>query len=88
VVLVVDIPVDSVRVTEELWLEPNGKRYAVWGRFDECIIAQIPAKELRTEMRRKGIVTLGVADKAQALGRYMARRLSSGIQPSDGSGLH
>lgn len=78
VVLVVDVPVDSARVSEKLWLERSAKRYGVWGRFDEYIVAQIPAKELRAEVRRKGLVTLGVVDKAQVLAQHVARQLSTG----------
>jgi hypothetical protein len=83
VVLVVDVPVGSVRVSEELWLEQSAKRYGVWGRFDEYIVAQIPAKELRAEVRRKGIVTLDVVDKAQVLAQYVARQLSTGHARND-----
>lgn len=88
VVLVVDVPVDSVRVSEELWLERSAKRYGVWGRFDEYIVAQIPAKELRAEVRRKGIVTLGAVDKAQVLAQYVARQLSTGHSRNDSSTRH
>lgn len=88
VVLVVDAPVESARVSEELWLERSAKRYGVWGRFDEYIVAQIPAKELRAEVRRKGIVTLGVVDKAQVLAQYVARQLSVGHSRNDGSIRH
>lgn len=73
-VLVLDIPFDSVHWSEELWLERSAKRYAVWGRFDELIVAQIPAKELRKEIRRKGMSRLDVVGKAQLLARYIVRR--------------
>jgi hypothetical protein len=59
VVLVVDVPSGAARVSEELWIGPKAKRLMFWGRFDGFILAELPAKELRAEVRRKGIVTLG-----------------------------
>lgn len=88
VVLVVDVPVDSIRVSEELWPERTAKRYGVWGRFDEYIVAHIPAKELRAEVRRKGIVTLGAVDKAQVLAQYVARQLGARHSQNDSLSRH
>jgi hypothetical protein len=88
VVLVVDVPEGAARVTEELWLGPKAKRLAFWGPFDRYITAELSAKELRTEVRRKGIVTLDEQDKAQVLARYVAQRLHHGEPLSGGSILH
>ncbi|MBI4583215.1 MAG: hypothetical protein HY717_04250 [Planctomycetes bacterium] len=64
-----------VRVTEELYsLDGKGpKRFIVWGRFDDLLVAEIPAKELRAHVRRKGIVTLGDDDKSRILEDYIDR---------------
>ena len=66
VVLVLDVPEDDfdlepmprLRVTEELYsLNGSGpKRFMVWGRFDDFLVAEIPARDLRAQVRRKGIV--------------------------------
>jgi hypothetical protein len=39
VVLVVDIPADTTRVTEELWLAGPARRLMIWGEFDRFIVA-------------------------------------------------
>jgi hypothetical protein len=87
-VLVVEIPVGSARVTEELWIGLKAKRFGLWGPFDKYIVARLPAKELRAELRRKGIVTLGDEDKAQVLARYVERQLNNGEALSEGVVLH
>ena len=81
--LVLDVPADhqpeanwnSGRVTEELYsLDGKGpKRFMVWGRFDDLLVAEIPSKELRAQVRRKGIVTLPDEDKSQILEDYVER---------------
>lgn len=78
VVLVVDVPDGAARVSEELWIGPKAKRLMFWGRFHDFILAELPAKELRAEVRRKGIVTLGDEDKSLVLGNYIRERLSKG----------
>ena len=76
-VLVVDVgPDDQVRVSEELWLEPRVKRFMVWGAFDQCIRAIAPAKELRAEVRRKGIMRLSDQDKGMMLKHVIDQRLA------------
>ena len=79
VVLVLDIPVGSpgTKVTEELWLGVNAKRFMVWGRFDEFIIGVVPAKDLRAPIRRKGIVTSSDKHKAAVLKRELGERLAT-----------
>lgn len=61
------------RVTEEYWSPDSSgpRRLMVWGAFDEFIVAELPAKELRAQVRRRGIVGLPEADKAQILQRYI-----------------
>lgn len=64
-VLVLDIPPEavdghdsqSIRVSKEFWLANEGgpQRYMVWGRFDDILRADIPAKLLRAEVQRKDI---------------------------------
>lgn len=55
VVLVVDVPADGPRVSIEDWLATDAKRYMLWGRFDEWITAEFPAKQLRSRIRVKGV---------------------------------
>jgi hypothetical protein len=73
VVLVVDVPEGDRRVSEELWLVPNAKRLMIWGAFDPYIVREIPAKELRAEVRRKGIASLTDEDKSGVLRSFIAR---------------
>lgn len=73
-VLILDVPEDSPDVREELWLNPKAKRFMIWGRFDEFIIAQLSAKELRAQVRQKGIITAFDEDKAYVLRRYIGDR--------------
>ena len=64
-VLVLDVPEalmtvgssSGIRVTQELWHidQPTPRRFVVWGRFEALLRAEIPAKTLRAEVRRKGI---------------------------------
>lgn len=78
VLLVLDVPPDAgILVSEELWLGPTAKRFMIWGRFDDCVVAVIPAKELRAEVRRKGVVRLSDADKGAVLKRVIERRLAA-----------
>ena len=83
-VLVVDVPTDvavtdpsRLRVTEEYWSPDTSgpKRYMVWGKFDEKLIAEIPAKELRAQVRRKGIVAQGDEYKADILETYLKEKI-------------
>jgi len=69
VLLVVEVPADERRVREELWGFRDGgpKRLMLWGAFDEFIVAEIPAKELRKHVRRKGVVAGGDDLKARVL---------------------
>jgi hypothetical protein len=77
VVLVLDVPEGSARVSEELWPNSKAKRLMVWGRFDNYIVAQLPAKELRAQVRRKGIVAASHEEKSWVLRRYIEQRLQA-----------
>lgn len=46
-----------------------------WGSFEALVTAHIPAKELRAQIRKRGIVTASPPDKAMVLRRYIADRL-------------
>ncbi|MBI4584101.1 MAG: hypothetical protein HY717_08770 [Planctomycetes bacterium] len=60
-VLVLDILADAMeflnskrfRVTEALWFtgDSGPRRYIVWGRFDDFLVAEIPAKKLPAQVR-------------------------------------
>ena len=56
-----------LRVTEELWLNGQAKRYMVWGKFNGFIVAAIPAKDLRARLRREGKWNAPDASKARVL---------------------
>lgn len=78
-VLVVDMPDDGEPgVSEELWsLDGSGpKRFIVWRRFDNRLIGQIPAKDLRAIVRAKGMRAAPDEVKAGILSRYIERFLS------------
>ena len=71
VVLVVDVNHGTTRVSEELWLNRAARRFMLWTAFADLVIAQIPAKELRAQIRRRGIVTAPDEDKAMILSAYV-----------------
>jgi hypothetical protein len=68
-VLVLDIPDDktNVRVSRELWLNEKAERLMVWGKFDDCIVGIIPAKELRRRVRAKGMGAMPDSYKSEVL---------------------
>jgi hypothetical protein len=77
VVLVVDVgPGDPVQVSEELWLGMKAQRIMVWGIFHQFIRAVFPAKELRAEVRSKGIQSLSDQDKGTILKHVIEQRLA------------
>jgi hypothetical protein len=77
VVLVLDVgPDDQVLISEELWIGPKAKRLMVWGAFDKYIRAILPAKELRAEVRRKGVTRLSDQDKGTILKCVINPRLA------------
>lgn len=82
VVLVVDVEPDAACVTEELWLGQEARRFMFWGRsFEALVTAQFPARELRAQIRRRGIVTASPPEKAAVLRRYLADRLRASGAP-------
>ena len=87
VVVVLDVPSEGeFSVTEELWPGQEAKRLMVWGRFDRWVVAVIAAKDLRAEIRRKGMRPLRPADKGSLLRESIARRLG-GAHAQTGSVL-
>jgi hypothetical protein len=75
VVLVLDVPLGLPRVSEELWLFSGAKRFMIWGAFDDLILAELPAKELRVHVRRKGVVGESDGYKAAVLRRAIVEHL-------------
>jgi hypothetical protein len=76
VVLVVDVTLGRPRVSEELWLVSSSKRFMIWDAFDEFILAELPAKELRAQVRRKGLAAASDDYKAPVLRRVIAEHPS------------
>ena len=80
VLLVVDLPEDTdVHRSEAMWFSdgPGPKRIMLWGApFDPYIVAEIPAKELRAEVRKKGVRALSDSEKSRILVSYLERRIS------------
>lgn len=77
VVLVLDVPAGHRRVREELWLVSSAKRFMFWGTFDDFLVAELPAKELRAHVRRKGVVAASDEYKAAVLRRAIMERLQA-----------
>lgn len=75
VVLVLDLADDVGSVTEETWFADGAKRLMVWGTFDRWLVATIPAKDLRAEVRKKGIAGLPPAAKGEVLKMVIEDRL-------------
>ena len=48
----------------------------VWGRFDDCIVAEIPAKERQAEVRHMGVAGQSPDFKSAILQDAIARRVS------------
>jgi hypothetical protein len=78
VLLVLDVlDTDDIRISEELWHEDRPRRLMVWGEFDRFLVAEIPAKELRAQIRRKGVVTQLREYKSVLLADYIDRRIAT-----------
>lgn len=85
VVLVLDVPKPFLRkITEESWPNTRARRLMLWGRFDEFIAAEIPAKELRAQIRRKGIASQSDEYKSGLLADYIDQRVRDGSLESLG----
>lgn len=81
VLLVLDVPeTDDVRISEELWFQDGPRRLMVWGKFDRFLVAEIPAKELRGQIRRKGVVTQSREYKSALLADYIDRRVAKSVE--------
>lgn len=75
VVLVLDVPEGHRRVSEELWMVSSARRFMFWGAFDELLVAELAAKELRAHVRRKGVAAASDEYKAAVLRRAIKERL-------------
>jgi hypothetical protein len=51
----------------------------VWGTFDRWVVGVIAAKDLRVEVRRKGVSLLRPGDKSVLLRQAIARRLGAAV---------
>lgn len=85
VVLVLDVPPDTLEITEELWLGMPPKRFMAWGKFDEFITAILPAKDLRAVIRVKGLARADDEFKALVLERAIQERLDAAPKAKTGS---
>jgi hypothetical protein len=81
VVLVLNVPAGHPRVREELWMVSDAKRFMFWGVFDDFLVAQLPAKELRAHVRCKGVVAASDEYKAAVLRRAITERLQASRVP-------
>ncbi len=86
VLLVVDVPEDAeIRMSEAIWsLDGSGPRRVMLRScpFDPYIVAEVPAKELRAEVRKKGVRTLSDSEKGRILVRYLEQRISGTLTDS------
>ena len=80
VLLVVDVPEDAEsRMSDALWsLDGSGPRRVMLRGcpFDPYIVAEVPAKELRAEVRKKGVRALPDSVKSRILVRHLEQRIS------------
>jgi len=84
-VLIVDIPGDAAttKIIEGLWPGKSARRLILCGRFDD-FVAELSAKELRAEVRRKGVAAQSPEYKSAVLRQAIAERLlpGSGAPPN------
>ena len=74
VMIVLDLPnPPPVWVSEETWSldTPRARRMMVWGRYAKYVVAEIPAKELRVQVRRKGVGAQSDAYKGALLADFI-----------------
>src|SRR3990170_3283047 len=83
-VLVVEVPEDFPGISEELWFNPKAKRFMIRGGFDDLIVAQLAAKDLRAQVRQRGIRMASDEDKAHVLKRYIEGCRSTSSSPAIG----
>lgn len=75
-VLVIDLAhAQGIKFTEEPWFVPHARRIMVWGEFDHLLMATFDAKELRSQVRAKGVRAASEEHKADVLQRYVERQL-------------
>lgn len=71
VILVADLDDDEAtrphRICAASWPEREAQRFILWGCFDDVITAVLPAKHLRTRLRREGRRNAPVAAKSRIL---------------------
>lgn len=77
VVLVIGVDTSDKRVHEGLWVGPKIKRYLV-RKYQDFVVAVIPAKELRAQIRRKGVASTTDDYKAEVLRAYIEQRVNEG----------
>lgn len=79
VVLILDVPDGALGpaggVTEELWMGMAATRFMVWGTFDEWLTATVPAKDLRTALRERGLRNASDEHKSIVLPRIIGDEL-------------
>jgi hypothetical protein len=81
VLLVLDAPPDTLRVTEELWFPgAAARRFMAWGKFDKFLTAVLPAKNLRAFIRAKGVAGQSDEYKAMVLERAIRERLDDAVR--------
>jgi len=85
VILIVDAPEDSPRITEEMWLNTAAKRHMIHGAFDDLLVGQFLAKDLRARLRRKGIVNASNQEKTVILRRHVGTITPGPVTPSAAS---
>src|SRR5881396_2412255 len=77
VVLVVELQDgDSTRVSEETWPNDCARRFMIWGRFDRLIAAVLPAKDLRAQVRKRGVAARSREHRSEILREYIEGRLT------------
>ena len=66
-------------MTSEIGVSPRADQlservgFMTWTTFSDLVIAQIPAKNLRAQVRRRGFVTASDEDKTMILRAHVAR---------------
>jgi hypothetical protein len=84
VLLVLDVPGDVAErvVHEQLWLRSDTKRLQIWGNFDAFVVAVLSAKELRAELKRRGMSKLAVTDfdRSWTLRRVIDSKLDASMR--------
>ena len=73
-VMAIDINTTGKHVSEGLWVGPKIKRYLV-RQYQDFVVAVIPAKELRVQIRGKGVASTTDEYKAEVLRAYVEPRI-------------